>query len=107
MNHFLASDNRCRDLIWDDDRWSDRPNKRNSLGDYRFGRTPGKHLPVRARAAFNRVGSTLKSMIEAIANSKLRRMERELELRGIRRDWLNGSSVAPKSRPAEFSRGVK
>jgi hypothetical protein len=28
----------------------------------------------------------LKNMIEAIANSKLRRMERELELRGIRLD---------------------
>jgi hypothetical protein len=28
----------------------------------------------------------LKNMIEAIANAKLRRMERELELRGIRFD---------------------
>ena len=40
-------------------------------------------------------------MIEAIANSKLRRMERELELRGIRYDRSNNDWVAPKSRPIE------
>ena len=40
-------------------------------------------------------------MIEAIANSKLRRMERELELRGIRLDRSNNDWVAPKFRPTE------
>ena len=39
-----------------------------------------------AGAAFGRVNCFLKNMIEAIANAKLRRMERELELRGIRFD---------------------
>jgi hypothetical protein len=105
MNHFLASDNRYRDLIRDDGRWSDRLNKRNSPGDYRFGMAPGKHVWVHALAAFNRVGSYLKSTIEVIANSKLRRMERELELGGIRRDWLNGSPAAPRSRPPSFREG--
>jgi hypothetical protein len=49
----------------------------------------------------------LKNMIEVIANSKLRRMERELELHGIRRDRLNGNSVALKSRPTELTRESK
>ena len=35
----------------------------------------------------------LKNMIEAIANSKVRRMERELELRGIRFDRSNNNWV--------------
>jgi hypothetical protein len=33
-------------------------------------------------------------MIEAIANAKLRRMERELELRSIRFDRADGNMVA-------------
>jgi hypothetical protein len=40
-------------------------------------------------------------MIEAIANAKLRRMERELELRGIRFDRANASWVTRKSRTKE------
>jgi hypothetical protein len=43
-------------------------------------------------------------MIEAIANAKLRRMERELELRGIRFDRSNESRVEGKSRPTERQR---
>jgi len=46
-------------------------------------------------------------MIEAIANSKMRRMERELELRGIRFDRPNNNWVARKSQPTERSRGSK
>jgi hypothetical protein len=45
-------------------------------------------------------------MIEVIASSKLRRMKRELELQGIRRDRLNGYPVALKSGPTELSRGA-
>ena len=40
-------------------------------------------------------------MIEAIADAKLRRMERELELRGIRFDRSHNDWVVPKSRPTE------
>jgi hypothetical protein len=98
MNHFLASDGEYRDSIYDEDHWSRRINKRNPPGDYRFGRT-------HARARLRRIGGCLKSMIEMIANSKLRRMERELELRGIRRDRLNDKPVALKPRRAELSRG--
>jgi hypothetical protein len=42
-------------------------------------------------------------MIEAIANAKLRRMARELELRGIRYDQPSDSWVARKSQPTERS----
>jgi hypothetical protein len=46
---------------------------------YRFGSLSGK----RSRA-LTRVTGYFKTMIEEIAEAKLRRMERELELRGIR-----------------------
>jgi hypothetical protein len=97
MDHFLASDDEYRDSTYDEDDWSHRI-KRNSPGDYRFGR-------IHARATLSRISGCLKSMIEVIANSKLRRMERELELQGIRHDRLNGNPVALKARPTELSRG--
>ncbi|MGO8909452.1 MAG: hypothetical protein ACLQDM_09045 [Bradyrhizobium sp.] len=80
MAHFLVSDDRYRDLIYDDDRRSHRSDRGEAPGDYRFAGTHGKH----AHGPLSRVGGTFRRMIEAIANSKLRRMERELELRGIR-----------------------
>jgi hypothetical protein len=46
----------------------------------------------------------LKNMIEAIANSKLNRMQRELELRGTRYDRANDSWIARNSQPSEHSR---
>jgi hypothetical protein len=39
-------------------------------------------------------------MIEAIANSKLRRMERELELRGIRLDRASNNWVTHNPAPS-------
>jgi hypothetical protein len=107
MHHFLTSDNEYRDLIYDDDDRSHRIDQRSSPGDYRFGRTHRKHVWAHARAASSRVSGYLKRTIEAITNSKLRRMERELELHGIGRDRLDGSSVAPESRPTEHSRGLE
>jgi hypothetical protein len=80
MAHFLVSDARYRDLIYDDDRQSYRGDRRDALGDYRFARTHGKP----ARGPLGRVNGYFRRMVEEIANSKLRRMERELELRGIR-----------------------
>ncbi len=60
---------------------------------YRFGSTDGKRFRVHARSALKRFNGTFRTLIEAIANSKLRRMQRELELRGIRfdrrtNDWV-------------------
>ena len=86
MAHLLTSDDKYRDLIYDDAYRSYLITRRDSPGDYRFGRMHGKRVRVRARTALRRVNGYLKNMIEAIANSKLRRMERELELRGIRLD---------------------
>jgi hypothetical protein len=84
MAHFLAGDDKFRGLIHDDDDRS-HPMARSDSAAYRFGRTRAKHLR-RGRAALGRVNGYLKNMIEAIANSKLRRMQRELELRGVRFD---------------------
>jgi hypothetical protein len=54
--------------------------------DYRFARTPGNRVRLRARRALGRVNGVLKKMIATIADSKMRRIERELELRGYRYD---------------------
>jgi hypothetical protein len=55
---------------------------------YRFGRTPRRRAGLHSRSALRRVTFYFRSTIEAIANAKLRRMQRELELRGIRRGRL-------------------
>ena len=57
----------------------------------------------RRAARLRRVSGYFGTMIEAIANAKLRRMERELELRGIRFDRPNNNWVVRKSQPAERS----
>ena len=104
MADLLAGDDRNRDLTYDEAyRWylitrSDPP------GDYRFGRMRGKRLGVRARTALRRVNGYLKNMIEAIANAKLRRMQRELELRGIRFGRRNESRETRTSQSADHSR---
>ena len=102
MARLIGSDDKNRDLTYDEAyRWylitrSDAPS------NCRFGRMHGKRLRVRARTALRRVNGYLKNMIEAIANAKLRRME--LELRGIRLDRSNDSRAARKIQPTEGSR---
>jgi GDP-D-mannose dehydratase len=103
MATFLTGDEKYRDVIYDDDYRSYLMDQRDAPGDYRFGRTQGKRVRVRARTALRRVNGYLKTMIEAIANAKLRRMERELELRGIRFDRPNDNWVTRKSQPTERS----
>ena len=102
MADLLAGDDENRDLTYDDAYRSYLITRRDPSSDYRFGRTHGKR--VRARAALRRINGYLKNMIEAIANAKLRRMERELELRGIRFDRRNDNWETRESRPAERSR---
>jgi len=91
MVHTLTSADRDRGLSRGNENHS-------SLAGYRFGRARGMH--GHGRAALSRVSNYLKTMIEAIANSKLRRMERELELRGIYRDRANDDWTR-KSQPTE------
>lgn len=103
MAHLLGDDDKNRDLTYDDAyRWY-LTTRTDPPSDYRFGRTR-KRLRVRARTALRRVNGYLQTMIEAIADSKLRRMQRELELRGISYDQPNGSWKTLKSRPADRSR---
>jgi hypothetical protein len=97
MAHYLTSDEKYRDLIHDDDYRSYFVDRGDSASDYRFGRMQGKRVRVQARTTLRRVNGYFKNMIEAIANAKLRRMERELELRGIRLDRPNNEWVVRKS----------
>jgi hypothetical protein len=79
MAHFLVSDDRYRELIYDGDRRSYQSDRGETLSAYRLARAHGRP----AHGALSRISRTFRRMVEAIANSKLRRMERELELRGI------------------------
>jgi hypothetical protein len=103
MAHLLDGDDKNRDLTYDDAyRWY-LVTRRDQPSNYRFGRLHGKRLRVHARTALRRVNGYLQTMIEAIANSKLRRMERDLELRGIRFK-RNESRETRTSQPADHSR---
>jgi hypothetical protein len=93
MARLITSDDKFRDLTYDDGYRAYLITRRDAPSEYRFARTQSKRVHVRARRALRRVNSFLKNMIEAIADSKLRRMERELELRGIRFDRTNSNWV--------------
>jgi hypothetical protein len=98
MSHYLTSDDKYRDLICNDDCRSYLVARSKSSDGYKFGKIQGKRVRVRARGALGRANGFFRSMIETIANSKLRRMEREFELHGIRFDPSNESWAAHKSR---------
>jgi hypothetical protein len=83
MAHFLTSDERYRGLIYDHDFRSYLVAKSTSAAGYRFARTEEKRPRVGARRALGRFNGYLKRMVEAIGSAKLRRMERELKLRGV------------------------
>ena len=94
MAQFVSGNDKFPDLGYDDDYRFYLITRRDAPGDYRFARTQGKRVRVHARSALRRVNGYLKNMIEAIANSKMRRMERELLLRGIGFDRRNDNRVA-------------
>jgi hypothetical protein len=94
MAHLFTGVDKYRDLTYDDAYQSYLITRRDTPSDYRFGRTHGKRVRVGARIALRRVNGYFKNMIEAISNAKLRRMERELELRGIRFDRPSNNWVA-------------
>ena len=104
MAHYLTSDEKYRDMIYDDDYRSYFHARKDAAADDWFARTRTKRARVRARGALRRVNGYLKTMVEAIANAKLRRMERELELRGIRFDRSSQSYVARQTPAAGRSR---
>ena len=98
MAHLITSDHKYRDLTCDDAYRSYLITRTDSPSDYRFGRTDGKRVRVHVRSAFRRVKGTFRNLIAAIADSKLRRMQRELELRGIRLDRLSNDWVVRTER---------
>ena len=91
-----------RDLVCDDDYRAYLITR--SAGDDRFARSHGKRARVRMRSALRRVNGFFAKLIEAIADSKIRRMQRELWLRGVRYDRLNDDPATHNSEPAERSR---
>lgn len=102
MTYLLGSDEEHRDLVYDDDYRAYLITR--SAGDDRFARSQGKRARVRMRSAVRRVNGFLRNLIAAIADSKIRRMQRELGLRGIRYDRPNDNWVTRNSGPTEHSR---
>jgi hypothetical protein len=100
MAHLITSDDKFRDFAYDDGYRAYLITRRDPPSEYRFGRMQRKRVRARARRALRRVNGFLKNMIEAIANSKLRRMERELELRGIRLDRASNNWVTRDPGPS-------
>jgi hypothetical protein len=101
MSHYLTNEDEYRDLLYGDDYRSYLMARSKSPDGYKFGRIHGRRVRVHARSALRRVNGYFRSMIEAIANSKLRRMERELELHGIRFDQSNEVWVVRKPRSTD------
>ena len=71
----------------------DHPAFDRDCTSYRFGNVRSR----RGRSAFNRTTAYMKSLIAAVADAKVRRMQRELALRGIYFDaseqsWVTGAS---------------
>ncbi|HEX7566630.1 MAG TPA: hypothetical protein VF396_25775 [Bradyrhizobium sp.] len=102
MSHYLTNDDEYRDLLYGDDYRSYLMARSKSPDGYKFGGIhEKKRVRVHARGALGRVSGYFRSMIEAIADAKLRRMERELELHGIRFDQSNESWVVRKPRSTD------
>jgi hypothetical protein len=84
MSRLMTHDRNVHGLVHDDAYRLYPAARTAASADYRFGSLSGKRGRVRARRALTRVTGYFKMMIEEIADAKLRRMERELELSGIR-----------------------
>jgi hypothetical protein len=76
--------------------------RQHTANDYRFGRSRVKRSR-RMRRTLRRVNGWLKTLIEVIGISKLRRIERELEFRGIHLDPNRNNWVVRKPGPTEPS----
>ena len=103
MAHLLNDNDKFPDLAYDDGYRAYLITRRDRSSEYRFGRTQGKRIRVHARNTLRRINAYFRNLIEAIANSKMRRMKRELELRGIRLDRLSNDWVV-RTEPTERSR---
>jgi hypothetical protein len=104
MTYLLGGEEKHRDLVYDDDYRAYLITRNNPEGAYRFGRSYGKRDLVRVRSALRRINGYLKNLIAAIADSKVRRMQLGIELRGVHCDRPSDDRVTRNSGPAEHSR---
>jgi hypothetical protein len=102
MTHLLAGDEKYRGLPYDDDYRSYLIPERSSSGEYRFGRTHERRARVHAWTALARFKGYLKNLIETVANSKMRRLERELQVQGIRSNRPGNGAMAHNPGRAGF-----
>ena len=102
MSRLLTGQEEFHGSIYGDNYRSDLTTRHLTASDYRFGRSRVKRSR-RMRRALRRVNGWLKTLIAAIGDSKIRRIERELELRGIRPDPHHNNSVVRKSGSTEPS----
>jgi hypothetical protein len=93
MTHSISGDEKFPGLAYDDDYRSYLITRSVPLSEYRFGRTRGKRVFAHARRAAKRAVAFLKIMHEAIVAAKMRRLHRELELRGVRYDLRNDTTI--------------
>jgi hypothetical protein len=93
MTHSISGDEKFPGLTHDDDYRSWLIARSAPFGGHRFGRTHGKRILAHAGRAARRVVAFLRIMHEAIVAAKLRRLTRELELRGVRYDLRNDTTI--------------
>lgn len=75
------------------------------LRGYRFGRGCRKYSP--GASAPNRASCYLRDLIRSIADAKLRRIRRELELRGVRLEGPNDVWIASSLREGDRRKWVR
>ncbi len=103
MARSLTGYSKDSDLAYDDAHRSLLVARKEPLSDYSFGRKNRKAVRVFARGAAGRLRGFFKNLIAAIADAKMRRVKRELELRGYRydppnNDWMSCESVQARVR---------
>ncbi len=105
MAHFLTHGEEYQDWAHSDDYRAYLITRSHPAAGDQFGRSRAKRVRVHARRAWRHITGYFRAMIEALANAKLRRMQRELALRGIRFDrsrksWMVGTGRVrpPKDR---------
>jgi hypothetical protein len=96
MTDSISGDEKFPGLTHDDDCRSCLIARSAPRGGHRVGRTHGKRILAHARRAVRRAVAFLRIMHEAIVAAKLRRLTRELELRGVRYDLRNDTTIRGK-----------
>jgi hypothetical protein len=93
MAHYLTSDDEYRGPSH-----GDGGESHQGGNQFRRDVKRGQMKYAVGRSALDRVNGYFKTLIAAIANAKLRRMRRELELRGIRLDQADEVWIASSLR---------